>query len=392
MKYLLSFCLSLLLSINLSAQNFVNQVLVLNEGYYSYSSSEIVEPVSIGSYNPSTELYTIIDTIENARFASDILIHDEFYYVAADSFLVKYDLNTNELLNQVTVPGIRNIAIHDNNLFVSRGDNQKFESYLQVYKSEDLSFVSQFDTLSGPKYASQNIIINGDKLFIAINNGFEYTNPMGLVGVVDLNNMVYDMEIDLGPDGKNPDNMMSDGSFLYTVNNKDWSGTSISKISLTDYEVTTTNISNASTGCGTSAFRDGKVIYQISQTSELLEWDPEQLNNFGELLEISSSFYDLSYDDVDDYLYASTTDYVSFGKVFIYNSENQLVGEFDCGVSPGTIVFDIRNASGISSYSIDNSFKNQIYDLKGNKISSLKNIIGGIYIANGKKTIVLPNY
>ena len=69
-----------------------------------------------------------------------------------------------------------------------------------------------------------------------------------------------------------------------------------------------------------------------------------------------------------------------------------MVKEFDCGVSPGTIVFDIRNTSGISSYSIGNSFSNQIYDLKGNKISSLKNVKGGIYIANGKKTMVLPNY
>ena len=39
-----------------------------------------------------------------------------------------------------------------------------------------------------------------------------------------MTSMSYINEIDLGPDGKNPDNLLIRGNKLYTVNNKDWSG------------------------------------------------------------------------------------------------------------------------------------------------------------------------
>ena len=43
--------------------------------------------------------------------------------------------------------------------------------------------------------------------------------------------LVYE-EMDLGPEATNPDNLVRSGEFLYTVNNKDWSGASISKVAI----------------------------------------------------------------------------------------------------------------------------------------------------------------
>ena len=45
---------------------------------------------------------------------------------------------------------------------------------------------------------------------------------------------------------------------------------------------------------------------------------------------------------MNDYLYATSTDYTTFGKVHIYDTDNNLVTEFDCGISPGTIVFEVQ--------------------------------------------------
>ena len=56
------------------AQNVVNQVLILNEGRYDYATGEIETPVTIGSYDPFTSIYSVVDTIEGARFASDMLL------------------------------------------------------------------------------------------------------------------------------------------------------------------------------------------------------------------------------------------------------------------------------------------------------------------------------
>lgn len=385
----ISVYLLLLLSLNVFSQDYVHQVLVLNEGYFNYSDSEIVIPVTIGSYDPNTEVYTSLDTIEGARFASDLIISNGFYYVAADTLLLKYDLATNELLNSTVVPGIRNIAIHQDNIIVTRGEYQvSYSSYLQIYSANDLSLSVELDTANGPKWASQNLIVKDDIVYVAINNGFESSNVKGIIGMLDMSNIEYINEIDLGFDARNIDNMMTDGEFIYTVNNKDWSGASISKLDLSDNSNITTNIASASTGCGTSSFRGDKVIYQISNTSELFEWDPTLLNDNGTLLDINQGFYDLSYDYTNQYLYASVTDYTSFGKVSIYNNQNELVSEFDCGVSPGTMAFDVRNTTGLSNYTFNSDQSNLTFDLKGNRVEDLKNVNTGIYIQKGKKIFI----
>lgn len=64
-------------------QNVVNQALILNEGRYDYATGEIDVPVTIGSYNPVTADYNTVATIADARFASDILIDGDYFYVAA---------------------------------------------------------------------------------------------------------------------------------------------------------------------------------------------------------------------------------------------------------------------------------------------------------------------
>ncbi|MBC8047839.1 MAG: hypothetical protein H7Y00_13660, partial [Fimbriimonadaceae bacterium] len=54
---------------SLFAQTYVERVFILNEGYYDYFSGDILTPVSLGAYDPETEIYTVLDEIENARFA-----------------------------------------------------------------------------------------------------------------------------------------------------------------------------------------------------------------------------------------------------------------------------------------------------------------------------------
>ena len=77
--------LGVLFTQTLYAQNYVHQVLILNEGYFDYTTNQIIEPVTIGSYDPVTETYTQVATIDSARFASDMIIDGEYFYVAADN-------------------------------------------------------------------------------------------------------------------------------------------------------------------------------------------------------------------------------------------------------------------------------------------------------------------
>ena len=368
------------------AQNVVNQVLLLNEGRYDYTTGEIETPVTIGSYDPVTSIYSVVDTIEGARFASDMLIDGDYFYVAADTQLLKYDLNTYELLASQSVNGVRNILIVNDNLFVSRGEyGVSFDSYFQIYSKSDLTFISELDTTEGPKWTTQNMVHTDNKLYIAINNGFEWGNEKSLIGVLDLITLSYLEEIDLGSDATNPDNMMITDDYIFTVNNKNWSGASFSKVDLSTHSSTTINVSDASTGCGTSCLRGDKINFQISMDSVLLEWDPATLLSSGNPLGINQNFYELAYDEVNNYLYASETDYSTYGKVQIYDVDNNLVSEFDCGVSPGTIVFDVRNTTSLEDYSFNQIQDDVFFDLFGRKINQIENQPKGVYIRSGKK-------
>ncbi|MDO7613554.1 MAG: T9SS type A sorting domain-containing protein [Crocinitomicaceae bacterium] len=347
MKKTIFYFLALTASFTIQAQEYVNQVLILNEGYFDYTINEIVEPASIGSYNPVTEMYTEVLQLEGMRFGSDLIIDNEVYYVAADTKIFKIDLNTHEIISSVECQGVRNLTIVGNKLIATRGEYLvNFDSYLHVYNTEDLSFELALDNESGPQWATQNIISVGNKAYFAINNAYEFGNEKGIIGIYDLETLVYE-ELDLGPDAKNPDNLVKSGEFLYTVNNKDWSGASISKVAIDLSENVTVDLASASTGCGTSALREDKMVYQISMETSLNEFDLNIMNNSGPVNGTFMNFYELKENPVSSEFYTSETDYFSFGKVHIYDVQNIETGAFDVGINPGTIVFDVRSSAGI---------------------------------------------
>ena len=327
-KTIFTFILCISMSLHVLSQNVsVQQVFVLNEGYFDYTNNQIGEPVTLGVYDPNSQTYQVLDTISGARFASDMLIDDNYLYVAADNKLYKYNKNTYTLIASQQINGIRNLAIWNDKIIVTRGDYDNvtyapilYNSYLQVFNKNDLSFHLEFDTINGPKWSTQNLVVKDNNLYVAINNAYEWGNYKGIIGVVDLTSFSYTSEIDLGTDGVNPDNMMIKGDYVYTVNNKDWSGSSISKVDLLSNTHVTTNLALVSTGCGTSCLRDDKINYQLSGDVSVYEWDVNSTPNTGSALPLNNNFYELAFDNVNNLLYASTTDYFSYGNVNIYDA------------------------------------------------------------------------
>lgn len=337
------------LSVSMQAQNYLHQVLILNEGYYDYNSATIVTPVTVGSYNPSTQTYQEVSTISNMRFASDLVIDGNAYYVAADSKILKYDLNGHQVIAEVNCPGVRNLAVSQGKLIATRGEYlTTYDSYVHVYDATSLQLIQAIDTVVGPKWAAQNIAIIGDNAYIAVNNGFEWGNEKGIVGALDLTTLTYGNEIDLGPDGKNPDNLMVYNGKLYTVNNKDWSGSSVSEISLVSGVANTVNLANAGTGCGTSALRDDQLVYQISMETTLNAFDLSVMNTTGPVVGHQTTYYELAQEPVSSNFYCSETDFFSFGTIHIFDGTNTEISQFAVSTSPGTVVFDVRPSVGLT--------------------------------------------
>jgi len=330
-------------------QTYVHQVLVLNEGYYDYQNSQIVTPVTVGSYNPASGVYTTVNTIEGARFASDLKVAGDFYYVAADNQLIKFDRNTHLEVAAQTVPGIRKIAVSDQLIVATRGEYLvDFDAYVQFFETETLTFAGELTTTeSGIFYPSEGVLVINDKAYIAINNGFDFGNEVGELAVVNLADYTVEDIYNLGPDGKNPDNLMFDGEKLYTLNNKDFSGSSVSALALDGAGLTTTNLSAVSSGCGTSALFEDAILYQELGNTQVGKFDPATqstvaINEFGKV------FYGMAADPTGPFLYAAETDYVTFGEVFIYDAAGNILESFEAGVSPGNIAFDVRNVNDIN--------------------------------------------
>ena len=371
-KVLLS--VGLFLSVYSQAQNYLHQAIILNEGYFDYQTNQILEPVTIGKYDPISQSYSVVDTLEGMRFASDLIIDGNFYYVAADSKIFKMDLNTHQEISSVTCPGVRNLGFYQNKLVATRGEYlTTYDSYLHVYDASTMALIAAIDTIQGPKWATQNIVIDGSSAYIAVNNGYEWGNEKGIIGKLDLNTLTYGNEVDLGPDGKNPDNLVKVGSFLYSVNNKDWSGSSVSKIALDGTSNSTVNIAAASTGCGTSAIRDNKLVYQISMETTLNEFDINLMNVVGPVNGHTLNYYELAQEPVSGNLFTSETDFFSFGKVYVFDANNNELTSFNVGISPGTIVFDVRAGSaGINELSKTIS----VYPNPANNIVTILNADG----------------
>jgi hypothetical protein len=255
-----------------------------------------------------------------------------------------------------------------------------------VYDAADLSLITEIDNVSGPQWATQNLVVDGNYVYVAVNNGYEWGNEKGIIGRLDMSTLTYGNEIDLGPDGKNPDNMVINNGFIYTVNNKDWSGASVSKVSFDGTTNTTINIASASTGCGTSALRDNKIVYQISMENILNEFDAVGMNNVGPVAGFDLNYYELAQNPVSGELYTTVTDFFSYGTVYIYDNTNTQVSNFSAGVSPGTVVFDVRSMSGISENELQiNLFPNPVND--NLTINSSENGMISIYDLSGSEVM-----
>ena len=393
------FLVAALTSASLYAQQYVHQVLIANEGFFDFQTNAIIEPATVGSYNPQTQTYAVVDTLDGQRFSSDLVIDGNFYFVAADTKIFKYNLNTHQEVGSINLPGVRNLAIAGDKLIATRGEYlQTFDSYLQVFDKNTLQLIAALDTNNGPKWATQNIVVVNNTAYVAVNNAYEWGNEKGLIGQLDLSTLQYGSEIDLGAEGKNPDNMFLFNNELYTVNNKDWSGASVSKVSLNG-AVNTQNLANAVTGCGTSALRDDKLVYQISMENTLNDYNLLNMALVGPVAGITNNFYDLAQEPISGNLYASATDFFSTGSVSIFDNANNLVDQFAVGVSPGTIVFDVRSSVGLTElnttigvYPNPSNGVFQIAGLTTGDTYQITNATGQVIFEGQTNTIDLSNF
>ena len=87
--------------------------------------------------------------------------------------------------------------------------NLPLDSYLQWFHADDLTWAGELTTANGPAYATEGLAWSGDRLYIAVNNAFDWGNEVGYIGEWDATTNTY-TEFDLGEEGKNPNRLFAE--------------------------------------------------------------------------------------------------------------------------------------------------------------------------------------
>ena len=386
-----------LVALNLKAQNYLHQVIVLNEGWSDWQTGEVIEPATMAMYDPGLATYAVVDTIEDAGFVSDALIFNEKIYVAADGALLKYDANSYQLLQSENIVGIRKMVMHNGLIYITRGDvddqgvSLELDSYFQWYDAETLELVGELTVYeNGPQFATEGIALAGERIYFAINNAFDWGNEVGFLGAYDIIGDEY-AQWDLGDNGINPYHVFEVGGTVVSVNNRDYGSTSLSGLNVDEDLVETIEVSEANAGCLAAVAVDSELRYQITGETVIRQSNAQDLSSSTAWISDCPSYYGMAIDEISGEVYGSVTDYSTYGLMEIRTSTGQLVSQFDCGVSPGVICMDVRTISGIVSDLQQSSVAGateQQFDVSG-RAMPLGPIDGIMLDGRGRKVIAL---
>jgi len=322
-----------------------HQVFVLSEGYYDFfnGGGQLV-PVTLGSYDPAAGTYATVATITGPRFGSDVLVDEGIVFVAADDRLLRFDADSYQPLGEAMVSGVRKLAIWGDALLITRGELGGLPHYFEVRDKITLDLLWTIDPSDGLTMSAEDVIVSDDKAYLAMNNAFDWSNLAGKVGVVDLVAQSYGPEIDLGPDGLNPERLfLKDGDVLAFCNN-DFSRSSISRMSAGGTPVLQyTTVVAENSGCAASALveAEDKVYFLEYAQNELARFDLAT-GTVSDTLSGSPAIYGIIEDPINGVLYATTTDFFSTGDFHVLGLDGQVTATMPAAVSSGNLALDIR--------------------------------------------------
>ena len=318
-------------------------------------------PPALGMVSMSTFEYEELVAFEDAGYATDLEIRGDEAIVVLENRVVKVDLVSGQFMAETELIGAQEATLlDDGTVVVTRGGLDDawqpldLPSYLVWLDGEDLSVDGELLPGEGPTFPSQEVALVEGKVYVAVNNGWSYTEEVGRMGRWDPLEGTYE-EWDLGEAAQNPVAIHVHDGALFTVNNGDWTSTSVSRLTFDDLaSVETVTLQGVSAGCNASAFVENKLAVQISGESGLRLLDsPTMAWEEGEVLnQAAPSAYSLAVHPQYGWTFAGVTDYATFGEVQIRTTAGELLATVPVGISPGTLVWQDTETSDLDKLPI----------------------------------------
>ena len=371
-----TFCfLGLFLAVGLTQAQ--SQLYVLNEGRFDWTNGVIAEAPSLGVIDLATSNYTQITSFDSIAFATDLEVQGGQGYVCLENTIMKVDLATGDVLAEVALEGAQELALLDDKVYVTRGGLDQvtwgpldLESHLVWLSADDLSLEGELPLASGPQYACQAICIHNGLVVVGVNNGWVWGGEVGLVGTFDPASGTY-TEVDLGDTGKNPVALHEVNGAVLSVNNGDWSSTSVSRVVAGEtLEASTEVLTDVAAGCNASAVVSAnRLALQIDQEAGLRLVDGATGLGTGEILNPeATSAYSLAIHPTSDFTYSGVTDFVTEGHVDIHDDLGNLIGSVQVGIAPGTLVWGEAATDNVNEHQVV-ARPAGTYDLQGRSVA-----------------------
>lgn len=313
-------------------------------------------PPSLGWIDLTSFSYQELLSFQDVGYATDLEIVGDVAIVVLENRVLKVDLVSGQILADVELLGAQEATLLEGGaVVVTRGGLDDawqplgLSSYLVLLDGSDLSLDAELTPEEGPTLPSQEVRLVDGKVYIAVNNGWAWGEEAGHLGCWDPVEEIYE-EWDLGEGAENPVALhVLDGN-LFTVNNGDWSSTSVSRVNLTNVSnIETVVLEGVSVGCNASAFVENKLAVQISGETglRLLDGESMEWEEGGVLNADAPAAYSLISHPEFGWTCAGVTDYVTFGEVQFRTSEGEWIATVPVGVSPGSLAWRSLDVSDV---------------------------------------------
>jgi hypothetical protein len=299
--------------------------MIANGGRFEFAPP-YSDRATIASYNPATNTYVVFDTIQ-VESVQDVVIDTNYAYLAAQDSIVKYNLSTLQREAIAYFPNLKKLEVHGNYLLVGKwyggGD------YFAVYNKTNLQPIFSSSQITE---TVRGMAILGDSIYVAHNlKGTVdqippfgvYADSIGMLAVFHLPSQTFVRNIILGENAAGAGKTFVHNNAVYTIcEERDY---------LFKYTPATNQLDSFNIGVNYflqfhngilySDFPTGIGAYNLNTNTML----PTPAFVFG--------FVAGTYDYISSNFYFTTTDFISYGKLYKVNNNGNIIDSVNVGIS-----------------------------------------------------------
>lgn len=336
-KFYMTIAACLLMTITLNAQENLKpyRLIIGNGGEYGNPGNN----VTVASYLTESQDYNVFDSI-NSQSIQSICLDSSYAYVLAQDSIIKYSLENQNRVAATKLTALRDIEQYGENLIITR-QFPADDSCVYVLNKIDLSVTKIVQTPG----ETGGIAIVGDSAYIAVPG--PYGTSQGKLAVMNLYDFTISKEMNFGSSAKGLSEVFYKEPFIYTVNTHFWDMTNL------QYSVSEYNIENGDTAThvfigdyygfsGHPVMKENEILIPRSMDIAAFNTETSEITSY-----LDRTIAAMCYDSVDKKLYLTTSDFSSYGKMYIYNTNSLSVEDsLDVGVSPEALAIQ---------YAVDNT-------------------------------------